>query len=254
MRIKAIKTRVIHPPKDNLPEALSKPIKKLPENSIVIITSKVVSIWEGRCIHKSKVKSKKDLVKKEADLYSKKEVVKGLRYMPVIKNNLFVGSAGIDESNANDYYILWPEDAWKSARKLYDWIRKKYSVKKVGVIITDSHIAPFRRGTSAVALAFYGFKPFLEYTGTKDLFGRKFKVSKLNIPDSLANAAHVLMGEGTERTPAALVTDLPEYIKFTNKPYKPGKRFESFEIPLEEDLYFSLIKGIPWEKGGGGKE
>ena len=50
MIIKTVKTRILKPPKDDLLEVISQSIKSLPEKSIVVITSKVVSIWQGRCV------------------------------------------------------------------------------------------------------------------------------------------------------------------------------------------------------------
>ena len=70
MYIRAIKTRAFLPPQDNLfdllEESLSK--EKIKEKSIIAITSKVISIGQGRCLKVGSV-SKEDLIKREADLY-----------------------------------------------------------------------------------------------------------------------------------------------------------------------------------------
>ena len=108
MIIKTIKTKVLKTPQDDLLETISKSIKSLQEKSIVVITSKVVSIWQGRCVPIGNIK-KDDLVIKEADFYLPKEFVPGAWCMHTLKNNIFIPSAGIDESNANGYYILWPK-------------------------------------------------------------------------------------------------------------------------------------------------
>lgn len=247
MIIKPIKTRVLKPPKDDLLKVISKSIKKLPEKSIVVITSKVVSIWQGRCIPIKDVK-KDDLVAKEADFYLPRSSVPGAWCMHTLKNNVFIPSAGIDESNANGYYILWPKDLNGTAKKLWVWLRKKYKIKNLGVIITDSHTIPLRRGVLGISLAHYGFNPLKDYRGKPDLFGRLFKMTQTNIADGLAAASVVAMGEGSESTPICIIKDIP-WVKFVSRPVKSKLPFSSFTIKTQEDLYYPLFSSVPWQKG-----
>ena len=116
---------------------------------------------------------------------------------------------------------------------------------ELGVIITDSHTIPLRRGVLGISLAHYGFAPLKDYRGNADIFGRTLKMTQTNIPDGLAAAAVVLMGEGAERTPLALITDVP-WVKFEARPAaasrrRPAKPFSSFEIKTHEDLYYPLL-------------
>jgi putative folate metabolism gamma-glutamate ligase len=254
MKITAIKTAVIHPPKDDLLAAIAAaiPARALKEKSVIVITSKVVSIWEGRCVSMDRYAKKDELVMREADLYLPREMTPGAWCMHTIKNNVFIPSAGVDESNADGYYILWPKDPVRAAKKLWTWLRKKYGVKELGVIISDSHTIPLRRGVMGISLAHYGFEPLKDYRDTPDIFGRTLKMTQTNIPDGFAAAAVVLMGEGDERTPLAIITDVP-WIKFVEHPRRSKKPFSSFEIHTREDLYYPLLSGVKWEKGKGGK-
>jgi putative folate metabolism gamma-glutamate ligase len=252
MKIVAVKTAVIHPPKDDLLKAIASAIPSLKEKSVVVITSKVVSIWQGRCVPMNAYASKDELVMREADLYLPREMTPGAWCMHTIKNNVFIPSAGVDESNADGYYILWPKDPMVVAKKLWVWLRKKYGVKDLGVIISDSHTIPLRRGVMGISLAHYGFEPLKDYRDTPDIFGRTLKMTQTNIPDGLAGAAVVLMGEGDERTPLAVITDIP-WIKFVERPVRAKKPFSSFEIRTHEDLYYPLLSGMKWKKGKGGK-
>ena len=136
MKIVAIKTAVIQPPQDNLLHAIADAIPSLKEKSIVVITSKVVSIWQGRCVpagdaadHAASRREKDKLVMREADLYLPREATPGAWCMHTIKNNVFFPSAGVDESNADNYYILWPKDPALTAKKLWGWLRRKYGVR-----------------------------------------------------------------------------------------------------------------------------
>lgn len=248
MQIKTIKTRTLVPPKDDLLKVIEKSIKKLPEKSMVVITSKVVSIWQGRCIKKTDEIAKDDLIMKEADFYLPRKFIPGAWVMYTLKNNIFIPSAGVDESNANGFYILWPKNPEKTAKELWAWLKKKYGVKDIGVIITDSHTIPLRRGMLGISLAHYGFNPLKDYRKKPDLFGRPFKMSQTNIADGLAASAVVAMGEGAESTPICLIKDIP-WVTFVSKPVKSKKPYSSFKITTEEDLYFPLLSRAPWKKG-----
>ena len=251
MIIRTIKTRVLLPPQDDLLDAIKKSLSQLKEGSVVAVTSKVVSVWQGRCVPVSEYPDRDKLVAEEADQYLPRKFVPCAWCIQSIKNNLLIPSAGIDESNADHHYILWPRNPGATAKKIWQWLRKTYHVKKVGVIITDSHTIPLRRGVLGISLAHYGFSPLKDYRGTPDIFGRELQMTQTNIADGLAAAAVMLMGEGSECTPLAVIGDIP-WIKFVSHPIKSKKPFSSLEIKTKEDLYYPLISAVPWRKGGGG--
>lgn len=244
MNVYAIKTRKFLPPKDHLWDLLSY-IKSLKESSVVAVTSKVVSIGEGRCIPIKKFPNKDELVIKETDKYLSRDTSPHGLVMHTIKNNVFIASAGIDESNGNGFYILWPKSPQVSAKKIWLFLRKKFRVKNLGVIITDSRLVPLRRGVVGIAIGYFGFKPIKDYRGKKDLFGREFKMETSNLPDSLATAAVLEMGEGVEQTPIAIITDIPN-IEFSRK-------FISLEIAQKEDMFYPLLSSVKWQRGKSGK-
>lgn len=249
MKIVPIHTRIIRPPHDDLLLAIEKSLSRIPERSILVITSKVVSIWQGKCVSKKEIKDKNALVRQEADYYFPRSKVPGRWIMHTMKRNLFLPMAGIDESNANGFYILWPDNPPATAKKLHQWLKKRYSIKQVGVIITDSHTIPLRRGVIGISLAHAGFLPLNDYREKRDLFGRKFFMTQTNVVDGIAASAVTCMGEGNESTPLALVTDVP-FVRFGA--HMSRKRFSSLEIPLKEDLYAPFLSSPLWKKGGGG--
>ncbi|EKD89971.1 MAG: hypothetical protein ACD_32C00109G0013 [uncultured bacterium] len=250
MIVKAIKTRKFLPPKDNLWELLDS-VKSLKENSVVAVTSKVVSIGEGRCIKVGSV-DKDKLIAKEADKFLPRDLVPNKWAVYTIKNNLLVASAGIDESNGDSYYILWPKDPEKSAKKIWEFLRKKFQIKNLGVIITDSKVEPLRRGVVGLAVSYFGFKPIKDYRGKKDIFNRPFVMETSNMPDSLATAAILEMGEGAECQPFAVITDIP-CIEFIQEKYKPQNADYGFEMTEKDDLFSPFLSSVPWKKGGGGQ-
>jgi len=246
MNIKAIKTRKFLPPQDRL-EDLLEVLPSLKENSIVAITSKVVSITEGRCIKLSEYPEKDILVAKEADIYLSRDLVPNKWVMHTIKNNLLIPSSGIDESNGDGYYILWPKDSKKSAKKIWEYLTQKHNIKNLGVIITDSHSIPLRRGLVGISLGHFGFGPLRDYRQDEDLFGRNLIFSMTNIADSLASAAVFVMGEGKEQTPIALIEDL-NGVEFINGNKTLTGADSDFEIEINKDLYAPFLKSVPWKK------
>ncbi|MFY9457720.1 MAG: coenzyme F420-0:L-glutamate ligase [Candidatus Spechtbacterales bacterium] len=249
MIIKPIKTRPFMPPKDDLFSLLEEsiPKRRLKEGSILVVTSKVAAIGEGRCIKINESADKYTLIKKEADEYlSKDKMPRGYSFVLTIKGNILMPTAGIDESNANGYYILWPKKPFETAKKIYDFVEKEYRLKKFGVIISDSRTTPLRYGTMGVAIAFFGFSPLKDYRGTKDIFGRKLKVTQVNLADSLAIAAVATMGEGKEQMPIAVIEEIP-FVKFGNFNFL---KKNPLVISRRDDIYGPLLNAVEWEKGG----
>ncbi len=209
MQIKALKTRVFKENED-LFSFILKYVKKLPENSVLVVTSKIVALAEGRTVVLKNKEQKVALIKQESDLAIKTELV-----WLTIKDGMVMATAGIDESNADGKLILLPKDSFKTAEVLRKKLKKHFKIKNLGILITDSRIFPLRAGVVGVALGYAGFKGIYNYIGKKDIFGRVLKMSQTDIADSLATAAVLCMGEGNEQQPLAIATDTP--VVFTEK-------------------------------------
>lgn len=213
------------------------------ERSVLAITSKIVSITQGR-VAKIGAVQKHELVEQEADYYLPESVK--YHIMLTIKENILIPMAGIDESNGGGYYVLWPRNAQETANRIRAYLVDRFGLKEVGVIIADSKTTPLRWGTTGIALAHSGFKALKNYVGKPDLFGRKLKVTKSNQLDGLTAAAVAVMGEGDEQTPLAVIEELP-FVRFQRR--NPTKReLASLQIPLDEDLYAPLLNGVRWIK------
>lgn len=247
MIVKAYKTKVLNPPQDNLLLAIGKAIDYIKNKSIIVISSKVVSIWQGRCLPVNSI-DKDELIKKEADYYLPRDFTPHGWVMHTLKDGLLIPTAGVDLSNGDNYYILWPQNPMKAAEEIRKYLKKKFRVKNLGVMIIDSHSIAGHRGLTGLSLGFAGFEPLRDYRGKKDLFGKILEISMTNIADCLANAANVVMGEGAEQTPVAIISDIP-FIKFVNKYQRPKDPILSFKVPLKEDLFGPFIEKAPWKKG-----
>jgi len=257
MQVKAIKTHKITSEDKDIFKILDQYINSLEENSVVAITSKIISITEGKMVKMGDIDKDKQsltsrdslkdkLIEDESEYFLERS---GNKYNVAfsIRNNLLVVSAGIDESNGNGYYILWPKDAQQSANKIREYLRKKFNLKNLGIIITDSRTIPLRWGVTGAAISYSGFKPLKNYIGSPDLFGRAIEHTQLNITDALATSAALVMGEADEGTPISIITDIPMVEFQDNNP--SDEELKSLKIEMEDDLYAPLLKNAPWKKG-----
>lgn len=243
MKIIPIKTHKIRFGKETIFNVLDKYLTKMQEKSILAVTSKIISICEGRII-KIDMTDKSKLIEKEADLFVPPDKDK-YNYHLTIKRNLLVFAAGIDESNGYGNYILWPKNPQKNANEIREYLQKKFLIKNMGVIITDSRTSPLRFGTTGFALTHSGFAALKSYIGRSDIFGRKLKLQKVNMADSLAASAVTTMGEGNEQTPLALIEDVP-FVAFQNRNPK-NIELAKYNIAMKDDLYAPIMQKIHWK-------
>lgn len=238
MQLLRIKTPVLWPPKDDLYRAFDKSLPKLREGDVLIITSKVLAIHQGRTV-KMKPGLKKDrLIAREAESYIPRAKVPGRHAVLTITNHALLPSAGIDGSNGNGYYILLPKKPENEAKRICLYLRKKYHLKKLGVIITDSHSVPLRHGVVGISLGSFGFEPLREYTRSRGVFGARLKVARANVVDALAATGTLLMGEAGERTPMVIARGA-DFLTFTDKP-----NYKSLLTLPGEDLYEPLLRAF----------
>lgn len=193
----------------------------------LVITTKLISYDENRLVKLKNVKvSRKalDLAKKysihpamaQLCLDESDEICGGaVGALLTLKNNILIANTGIDQSNVpKGFAALWPKNPTQSAERIKNRIKKEFNVD-IAVILADSHCLPLRRGTSAIAIAIAGFEGVIDIREKPDLFGRKLKITLVNLADQLASSANILMGEAREQIPAVLIKDAP--IKLSKK-------------------------------------
>lgn len=248
MKITAIKTRKVIPAKDkDLFTILDAYLPRIKERSILAVTSKIIAICQGRIVPAGTINEKEKRAMREAEYYLPRSSNK-YHFLLTIKNNVLIPTAGIDESNGKGFFIFWPKDPQKVANTIRRYLVKRFHIKKVGVIITDSKTTPLRWGVTGTAISHSGFAALNNYIGKPDIFGRKLKVTRVNVMDALAAAAVLMMGEGKEQTPLAIIEDVP-FVQFQMR--DPTKQeLKALHISMEDDLYASLLKGVQWRKGG----
>jgi len=236
MIINAYKTpifRVGH----SLSDFLFRHLPRLHEGSIVVVTSKIVALAEGRVAVCATERARIRFIKNESQWAMKTKFT-----WLTIKDGTVMASAGIDQSNADGACVLLPKDCYRSAAILRTQLMQQFKVRRLGVLITDSRTAPLREGIVGMTLGYAGFHGLREYRGTPDIFGRPLRMTKTNVADSLAAAAVLLMGEGAERQPLAVITRAP--VVFARR-----VRRKELQIALQEDMYRPLFENMKSIRG-----
>ncbi len=224
MNLFKIRTNLISPG-SNLTTTVLKAINsqklKVKDGDILALASKAVAISEDKVKNLASVKPSKkaeriasrfgldprfiEIVLLEAD-----QVIWGVpKALLTQKNNILIPNAGVDQKNSpKGYATLWPSNPDRAAKKIRDEIFRRTG-KHIGVLIIDSRVTPLRMGTTGIALGLAGFEPIRDYRTEKDLYGRSISVTTHAVADDLASAAHLIMGESREQTPAVLIRNAP---------------------------------------------
>jgi len=225
MTIKPLRTRLFRPT-ESLADFIIEHLPQPPEGSVLVVTSKIMALSQGRIVTIKDATSKDRAIRKESSRLLRTPWC-WLSY----KNGEWCANAGVDESNADNRLLLLPTRIQETTRHLLTQLKTHYHRKHLGLIVTDTRIYPMRVGTMGVAVGFAGFEGIRSYIGQPDLFGRTLKRTTANVVHALSVAAVLTMGEGNERTPLAIITDAP--VSFTTKP----QSLTALAIKPEDDLY-----------------
>lgn len=233
---------------DDLFKIIAQSIPSIPERSVLVIASKVFSTCEGRFVSKNSddKEEKHTLVKKEAELYTEPHSSRYNLMLTVKRNWIFVNS-GIDESNADGQFILWPTDPQKSVNDTWHFLRQHYSLSEVGVTMSDSGSIPLSWGVTGHAIAYCGFNPLRSYIGKPDLFGRIMQMEQVNVMQSVTAAATLEMGEGAERTPFGLVEGINQIEFLDHVP--TAQELAAQKVSIEDDVFAPILTKAEWKKG-----
>jgi len=248
MKVQPIHTPIVHVG-DDLFAFLGSNISALPERSVLVITSKVVALCERAVAERTtgEKPEKWDVVRGEAELYTEPSD-SAYQLMLTVRHQVLAVNAGLDESNADGTYVLLPPKPYESAARIWQFLRDRFGVKELGVIIVDSKTFPLKWGTIGTALAHCGIEPVNDRRGEKDLFGHEMIVTKENVVEALAVAANFEMGEVAEAQPLCLITDLTKVV-FTQQP-PTAEDIAELTIDIADDAYAPILLKAEWQRGG----
>jgi coenzyme F420-0:L-glutamate ligase/homotetrameric cytidine deaminase len=242
---------------DDLAKALEKGMKEadliLEDGDILVVSESAVATSEGRVVNLDDVcptrlayelaaRYSKDPKDMELILQESDTIVGGIPGVVLTMNKGFLyPNAGIDHSNAPPgYVVLFPANSQKSA---LDMRHRMAHEKRIGVIIGDSRTHPLRLGCVGVALGCVGLEPVEDARGQNDLYGRPLMITRKAVADNLVSAAQIVMGEGDEGIPGAIIRGAPVTIR--------DICCEIPTIPPSECMYIGALKRGPHPYTGG---
>lgn len=220
----------------------------LAADDVVVLAQKIVSKAEGRAVRLGDIAASAEAQAlaagsaRPAGLMQLMldESVELVRTTPMVvitrhRTGHVAANAGIDASNveggADDAVLLWPVDPDASARAIRAELKERTGVAPA-VVIADSLGRAWRLGTLGTAIGAAGLTIIDDRRGETDLFGRTLQATLVAVADSLAAAAVLVMGEGAEGVPAAIVRGAGRFVSEDSGPgATAGLR------PLHEDLF-----------------
>lgn len=201
--------------------------QKLMDDDVVVVSQKIVSKADGLLVDISTVKpsrravsiskrTRKDERLIEIILRDSVKVLRADSQAVIVqrKNGFVCLNSGVDKSNVRGrtVYSLLPENADASADRLRTRL-EGMSGRRIGVIVADTYSRPFRVGQVEFAIGVSGVEPIVDYRGHEDLFGYELRYKFVALADEIAAAAELVMGQGTERVPVAIVRGLTRIVR-----------------------------------------
>ncbi len=235
MEIIEIKTKIFNRG-DSLDKFIVNNLKNLEEGSVLAITSKIVALSQNRV---GLLRDKSKLIKQE----SKVRIKTPWADLTLTDDGWGINS-GIDESNSRNELILLPKNPQLEAARIQKKLSGIFSLKHLGVIITDTRSVPLRVGTIGRAIGFSGFKALKSYIGKPDLFGRKSRLTESNLADALAAMAVLVMGEGDEQIPLVIIKGAT--LEFIKVGAKQGP-LESLSLAPADDIFAQVFQSTSRE-------
>lgn len=228
MQVTAVHTEVFVE-KADLPAFVVRFIASVREKTILAVSSKVVALWKGCTAAYENAAQKEALIVQQSQAALKTPLA-----WLTIKDGMIMTNAGIDESNAQGKLIFLP-DCYACADELRTALCRAWKVQNLGVVVTDSMILPLRAGVIAAAVGYSGFKGVKDLRGKPDLFGKPLQTTLVDVADSLASVAALVMGEADEQNPLCVIEDAP--VVFAQQTDR-----DELKYPAQNDLYTPLLR------------
>jgi len=216
------------------------------DGDLVVISQKIVSKADGLLVNVSGIKpsqrarrlgklTKKDPRVVELILRDSDKLVGTASQALVVrrKDGLVCLNAGVDKSNVKgrSVHSRLPLNSDNSARKILTRL-EELTRRKLAVIIADTYSRPYRWGQVEFAIGVAGLEPIVDYRGREDMFGYKLRYKYVALADEAAAAAELVMGQGTERTPVAILRGLDRMqrslARGLSKKLQVGRRLDLF--------------------------
>jgi coenzyme F420-0:L-glutamate ligase/coenzyme F420-1:gamma-L-glutamate ligase len=235
---------------DDLPRIIKKAVGdekvRVEDGDIFVVAQKAISKTRGLVVDLNDVKPSRRAIRLslvtgkdarfvELILRGTAKILKAIRKIlltETVSGDICL-NAGVDKSNVEGArnYSLLPIDPAGEADRLRRALEREFACS-LSVLIADTFSRPFRRGQVEYAIGGSGVDPILDYRGQTDLFGYRLQFKSVAVCDELVAAAELVMGQGTERVPVAVIKGFKRA-----RPKDEGWDSRELHIRRLEDLF-----------------
>jgi coenzyme F420-0:L-glutamate ligase/coenzyme F420-1:gamma-L-glutamate ligase len=223
--------------------------ESLGDDDVVVVAQKIVSKADGRTARLLDVFPSAEATSLAAEtgreaqmveliLHESSELLRATPAAIIARHRTghVLANAGIDASNVeggdSDTVLLWPADPDASARLIREDLRKLAGAGPA-VVIADSMGRAWRIGTVGTAIGCAGLCVVDDRRGKdRDLYGRTLQATMIAVADAVAAAAVLVMGEGAEGVPTAIVRGAGRWVSAED-----GPGMVSGLRPAEQDMF-----------------
>jgi coenzyme F420-0:L-glutamate ligase/coenzyme F420-1:gamma-L-glutamate ligase len=192
------------------------------DGDVLVISQKIVSKADGLLVDTSRIKPTrraKALAKQTGKdprlidliLRDSSTVLRADAQALVVrrKDGLVCLNAGVDKSNVRGrfFYSRLPLNSDASANMILARLRQ-LTGRRLAVIVADTYSRPLRVGQVEFTIGVAGMEPIVDYRGLEDLFGYRLRYKFVALADEVAAAAELVMGQGKEGIPVAIIRGL----------------------------------------------
>ncbi len=133
---------------DDLTQFIIKHVATLQDRSVLIITSKIVALAQGRT---ASLTDKEAIIKSES-----REIISTPYGTLTLTSAGWCINAGVDESNAYNELVLLPQHTLQVATQIRSMLVNHFKIDNLGIVITDTRTVPLRKATIGRAIATAG--------------------------------------------------------------------------------------------------
>jgi coenzyme F420-0:L-glutamate ligase/coenzyme F420-1:gamma-L-glutamate ligase len=222
---------------------------ELTDRDVVVVAQKIVSKVEGRTLrlrdvaageeaHRIAAQTEREPAAVQLILDQSSEIMRAHPAAIIARHRIghVLANAGIDQSNVEggdgDTVLLWPDDPDASARAIRAELHGLTGARPA-VVVADSMGRAWRIGTVGTAIGCAGLCVVDDRRGAdQDLFGRTLQATMIAVADAVAAAAVLVMGEGAEGVPVAVVRGVGRWVSA-----EEGAGMVSGLRPIEQDMF-----------------
>jgi coenzyme F420-0:L-glutamate ligase/coenzyme F420-1:gamma-L-glutamate ligase len=135
--------------------------------------------------------------------------------------------------------VLWPEKMEEFSVEIHSYLTKKFNIKNLWIIITDSTTRPLKWWVVGIWIYSYWIIPLRDERWTKDIFWKELAITQVNIVDALSAMAVYLMWEWAETQPIIIGREIP-WITYSYELWL----YEKMVIEPQNDLFGILLEPL----------